>query len=110
MNSPVIQVNGLRKSFGERVVLDDVTLEVPAGRTLALLGRNGCGKTTTIRMLLGLLVPDAGTIRVADCNPQREPVELRRRVGYLAEDQEMYPWMTPLELCRFLSPFYPDWD
>ncbi|MBL8850184.1 MAG: ABC transporter ATP-binding protein, partial [Planctomycetaceae bacterium] len=110
MNTPVIQVSGLRKSFGDRTVLDDVSLDVPAGRTLALLGRNGCGKTTTIRMLLGLLAPDAGTLRIADCNPQREAVELRRRVGYLAEDQEMYPWMTSLELCRFLAPFYPDWD
>ncbi|MEX0585008.1 MAG: ABC transporter ATP-binding protein, partial [Pirellulales bacterium] len=110
MNSPVIQISGLKKSFGAHVVLDDVTLEVAAGRTLALLGRNGCGKTTTIRTLLGLLEPDAGTLRVADCNPAREAIELRRRVGYLAEDQEMYPWMTPVELCGFLAPFYPDWD
>jgi ABC-2 type transport system ATP-binding protein len=110
MNSPAIQIAGLKKSFGPNVVLDEVNLEVASGRTLALLGRNGCGKTTTIRMLLGLLEPDAGTLRVADCNPAREAIELRRRVGYLAEDQEMYPWMTPVELCRFLAPFYPDWD
>jgi ABC-2 type transport system ATP-binding protein len=110
MSDPVIQISGLRKSFGDQTVLADVSLNVAAGRTLALLGRNGCGKSTTIRMLLGLLTPDGGSIRVADRNPERDAIELRRRVGYLAEDQEMYPWMTPVELCRFLAPFYPDWD
>src|SRR5262249_49918410 len=68
------------------------------------------GKTTTLRLLLGLLPADEGMVRVLECDPSEEPLALRRRVGYLAEDQAMYPWMTPLELCRFLEPFYPTWD
>lgn len=110
MSESVISVRHLRKAFGAQVVLNDVTLEVPAGQTLALLGRNGAGKTTLLRTLLGLLPADAGELQVAGCNPATQALELRRRVGYLAEDQTMYGWMTAAELCRFLEPFYPHWD
>lgn len=110
MSDSAISVRGLRKAFGSHVVLEDVSFEVSAGQTFALLGRNGAGKTTMIRTLLGLLPADAGQIRVADCDPTAEPLELRRRVGYLAEDQTMYDWMTPVELCHFLQPFYPQWN
>jgi len=110
MSETVVSVMNLSKTFSSRKVLDNVSFEVPRGRTFALLGRNGAGKTTAIRILLGLLPADAGTVRVLGCDPTREPLELRRRVGYLAEDQAMYPWMTAVELCRFLQPFYPTWD
>jgi ABC-2 type transport system ATP-binding protein len=60
--------------------------------------------------MLGLLEADAGTVRIAGRDPLASPVELRRHVGYLAEDQAMYGWMTPVELYRFLKPFYPTWD
>lgn len=105
-----VSVRGLRKSFGGAAVLSDVSFEVAEGETFALLGRNGVGKTTTIRILLGLLAADAGEVRVASCDPAVADVELRRKVGYLAEDRAMYPWMTAAELCRFLKPFYPTWD
>src|SRR5262245_18176587 len=110
MSDSVVSVRGLRKAFGAHVVLEDVAFEVSSGQTFAVLGRNGVGKTTMIRTLLGLLPADAGAIRVAGCDPAAEPLELRRRVGYLAEEQAMYDWMTPVELCRFLQPFYPQWD
>jgi ABC-2 type transport system ATP-binding protein len=61
-------------------------------------------------MLLGLLKRDDGAIRVLGLDPQREPLELRRRVGYLAEDQQMYGWMRVEEIVRFVAPFYPTWD
>jgi ABC-2 type transport system ATP-binding protein len=104
-----VSIRNLRKSFGSKVVLEDVSLEIPRGQTFALLGRNGAGKTTLIRILLGLIPPDGGSARLLDRDPASEPIEVRRRVGYLAEDQVMYGWMTPLELCRFLEPFYPSW-
>lgn len=110
MSDSAVSVHNLRKAFGSQVVLEDVSFEVPRGQTFALLGRNGTGKTTMIRTLLGLLPPDAGTIRVAGCDPATDSLELRRRVGYLAEDQSMYDWMTAVELCRFLQPFYPGWN
>lgn len=110
MNELSIEANGIHKSFGSHRVLQDVSLQISPGQTFALLGRNGAGKTTFIRTLLGLLTPDTGSIRLAGLDPTRSALEVRSRVGYLAEDQTMYGWMTPLELCRFLAPFYPTWD
>jgi len=110
MNEPAIDIQAVYKSFRATEVLRGVTLRVARGKTFAFLGRNAAGKTTTIRMLLGLLKRDDGAIRVLGIDPQREPLELRRRVGYLAEDQTMYGWMRVEEIVRFVAPFYPTWD
>ena len=110
MSEPVICVENIAKSFGSQQVLQDVSLSISAGQTFALLGRNGAGKTTTIRIMLGLIPADSGTVRLAGSDPSSDPLKLRSQVGYLAEDQTMYGWMTPIELCRFLAPFYPTWD
>jgi ABC-2 type transport system ATP-binding protein len=110
MNEPAIELQAVYKSFRTTDVLRGVTLSVARGKTFAFLGRNASGKTTTIRMLLGLLKRDDGAIRVLGLDPQREPIELRRRVGYLAEDQTMYGWMRVEEIVRFVAPFYPTWD
>jgi ABC-2 type transport system ATP-binding protein len=105
-----IRVQHLQQGYGKQIVLNDVSLEIPAGQTFALLGRNGAGKTTLIRTLLGLMPPKSGTVEVLGLNPAIQPIEVRRRIGYLAEDQAMYGWMTADELRRFLAPFYPTWD
>lgn len=110
MSNATIQVSGVTKSFGNRQVLNGVSLEVPAGKTMALLGRNGAGKTTLIQILLGLIPAGLGSVRILGIDPAIDPLQLRAKVGYLAEDQVMYGWMTPTELCRFLAPFYPTWD
>lgn len=110
MTTPAIELRGVAKSFGKNLVLRDVSLAVEPGRTFAFLGRNGEGKTTTIRMLLGLTKPDAGLIRVDGIDPLASPLELRDRVGYLAEDQTMYGWMRVDEIVRFVAPFYTKWD
>jgi ABC-2 type transport system ATP-binding protein len=110
MSETAISIRNLRKTFGSKTVLEDVSLEVARGKTFALLGRNGAGKTTLIRILLGLIPADGGAVRVLGHDPTRQPIDVRRGVGYLAEDQVMYGWMTPIELCRFLEPFYPTWD
>jgi ABC-2 type transport system ATP-binding protein len=110
MNEPAIDLQAVYKSFRRTEVLRGVTLRVERGKTFAFLGRNAAGKTTTIRMLLGLLKRDDGAIRVLGLDPSREPLELRRRVGYLAEDQTMWGWMRVEEILRFVAPFYPTWD
>jgi ABC-2 type transport system ATP-binding protein len=110
MNEPAIDLQAVYKSFGRTEVLRGVTLRVERGKTFAFLGRNAAGKTTTIRMLLGLLKRDDGAIRVLGLDPSRDPLELRRRVGYLAEDQTMWGWMRVEEILRFVAPFYPTWD
>lgn len=107
---PVIEMRGVAKSFGRNAVLRGLDLTVPPAQTFAFLGRNGAGKTTTIRTLLGLLKPDAGQVRVLGLDPQKEPLEIRRRVGYVAEDQAMFGWMRVGQLLSFIAPFYPTWD
>lgn len=110
MTKPAVLIDHLVMRFGRREVLRGLSLQVSPGQTFAFLGVNGAGKTTTIRALMGLLKPDAGSLRVLGLDPMQEPLEVRRRVGYLAEDQTMYGWMRVEELIGFVSPFYPTWD
>jgi ABC-2 type transport system ATP-binding protein len=110
MLEPAIQLLNVQKSFGSQLVLKGVNLTVERGQIFALLGRNGAGKTTTIRMLLGLLARDGGSISVVGRDPQQEPIGVRAAVGFLAEDQQMFGWMSIGEILKFLAPFYPTWD
>ena len=110
MSDAMIETTGLAKSFGRNRVLDGVDLTVPRGAVYGFLGLNGAGKSTTIRILLGLLRPDGGQCRVAGTDPTREPIETRRRVGYMAENQTMYGWMRVDKLIGWCGRFYPTWD
>ena len=110
MTENVIEARSVRKGFGRKPVLEDLDLTVRSGEIFALLGRNGAGKTTLIQLLLGLLDAQGGEMSVLGLDPTRDALDIRRRVGYLAEDQTMYGWMTVGEIIRFLAPFYPTWD
>jgi len=110
MTAFAISLKGVRKRFGKQQVLDEVNLNVPIGETFAFLGRNGAGKTTSIRMMLGLHHPDAGDVRVLGLDPRKHAVDIRRRVGYLAEDQKLFGWMRVERIMSFMAPFYPTWD
>ena len=78
---PAVQATGLRKSFGKQVVLDGIDFDVAAGTVFALLGPNGAGKTTTVHILSTLLTPDAGTVRIAGHDLQRQPDAVRAAIG-----------------------------
>lgn len=110
MSELAIEMRGVYKAFRKQPVLAGLSLQAERGKTFAFLGRNAAGKTTAIRMLLGLLSRDAGDIRVLGYDPAEKPLEVRRRVGYLAEDQQMYGWMRVDEILRFAAPFYATWD
>jgi ABC-2 type transport system ATP-binding protein len=110
MKDLAIEMVDVRKSFRRTQVLSGMSLAVERGKTFAFLGRNAAGKTTAIRLLLGLLPRDAGTVRVLGYDPAEQPLEVRSRVGYLAEDQTMYGWMRVDEILRFVAPFYATWD
>jgi ABC-2 type transport system ATP-binding protein len=107
---PAIRMQGVYKSFGKTEVLRGVDLSMPAGQTFAFLGRNGAGKTTTIKSMLGLLHVDRGQVHVLGLDPKKDALEIRRRVGYVAEDQTMFGWMRVRQLLSFIAPFYPTWD
>jgi ABC-2 type transport system ATP-binding protein len=87
-----------------------VTLEVPGGVVFGLMGRNGAGKTSLIKMLLGLEPITAGSATVLGLDSERQSVRLRGLVGYVPEAHTMYRWMTVAEIARFVSAFYPTWD
>lgn len=110
MTANAIEVSNLRKRYGKKEVLRGVELRIPQGSVFGLLGRNGEGKTTTIKALLGLLKYDAGTISVLNRNPRRDAVAIRRSVGYMAENQAMYDWMTIREIRHWVASFYITWS
>jgi ABC-2 type transport system ATP-binding protein len=110
MNEPAIDVRDLRFSYGSHEVLKGFDLQVPTGSIFGFLGRNGAGKTTLIKHLLGLLRPTAGSCRVLGLDASREPIAVRQRIGYMAEDQRMYGWMRVEQVVRWVAGLYPNWD
>jgi len=107
---PVISTRGLTRYFGARPAVYELNLEVPRGGVFALLGRNGSGKTTTIRMLLGLLEPTRGEGAILGYDTRALPPEARARIGYLTEEHQVYSWMTVRQCGEFQSHFYPAWS
>jgi len=107
---PVIQTRGLTRYFGSKSAVYELDLEVPRGGVFAFLGRNGSGKTTAIRMLLGLLAPTRGEGSVLGCDIRALTPEIRARIGYLAEDHPLYGWMSVRELGQFQAAFFPQWN
>ncbi len=97
MSEPVITARGLTKRYGEAVVVDALDFDILKGETFGLLGPNGAGKTTTILMMLGLTEVSAGTVMVAGRDPVRQPLEVKRRVGYLPDLVGFYDHMTAVE-------------
>jgi len=97
MSEPVITARGLTKRYGEAVVVDALDFDIVKGETFGLLGPNGAGKTTTILMMLGLTDVSAGTVMVAGHDPVRQPLEVKRRVGYLPDLVGFYDHMTAVE-------------
>ena len=104
--NPVIAAHGLTKRFGGKTVVDRLDLEVPAGAVFALLGDNGAGKSTTIRMLTGLLPPDAGKAEILGQDCWAAAPALRKRVGYVPEKPRFYDWMSAREIGWFTSGFH----
>ncbi len=97
MRSPAVETQGLSRRFGRHQAVSAVDLCVPEGSVYALLGRNGSGKTTTLKMLLGLLRPDAGRIRIFGHDPQRERLRTARLTGALLEAHGFYGQLTGAE-------------
>ena len=97
MSETIIAAKGLKKLYGKTAAVDGIDLAIQRGEIFGLLGPNGAGKTTTILMLLGLTEANAGTVEVAGFNPMREPLEVKRHVGYLPDSVGFYDNMTARE-------------
>jgi len=110
MSKNAIEIEGLKFAYGRNEVLKGVDLQVLEGSIFGFLGRNGTGKTTTIKLLLALLKPNDGVCRIQGIDPQKDEIAIKRAVGYMAEDQQMYGWMRIEQIVKWVANFYPRWD
>lgn len=95
MAEPIIRFEGVSKSFGEQTVLKNLSLDVAPGEFLTIIGRSGCGKTTALRLVNGLLTPDEGRVLVQGQDVTRtDPVALRRGIGYAIQSVGLFPHLT----------------
>ena len=101
-----IEMIGVSKSYGQVRALKDMCLTVPTGSIFGLMGPNGSGKTTSIKLMLGLMEPTAGTLTVLGAIPSGDGMVLRRRIGFVPEDFSLYPHMTGLEILEFNARLY----
>jgi len=105
-SEPAIRIDGLTKYYGAVIGIEDLSLEVARGEVYGFLGANGAGKTTAIRMLIGLLQPSAGTARVAGFDVSRETEEVKRNIGYMSQRFSLYEDLTPRENIRLYGGIY----
>ena len=103
---PAIVCEDLRKSYGRVRALNGVNLTMPSGSIYGFLGPNGCGKTTTIKVLLGLALADSGKCSIFDVPVEQYRADSRREVGYLAQDPSYPRWMTGREVLEFVGSLY----
>lgn len=108
----IIHTSQLTKDYGSFRAVDHLNLSVRAERITGFLGRNGAGKSSTIKMLLGMISPTSGsgTILSYRIDDPKQSIEIRRRIAYVGEDKGLYGYMTVAELIRFTRSFYSDWQ
>ncbi len=109
--TPVLEFHDIERSFKKGTpVLNGVTFTVSAGEVVGLLGRNGAGKTTLIRLAMGMLFPHAGSVRVFGASPTADPVTVKKRIGYVAEEQVLPTGSSIAELIALHRYLFPGWD
>ncbi len=108
---PVVEFEGVQRHFGEpELVLDDIGLRIDRGEVVGLLGQNGAGKTTMIRMVLGMLHPHRGEVRVFGSRPQDDPVAVKRRIGYVSDAQVLPSNLSARDVFAMHAELFRTWD
>jgi len=107
---PAVEAIGLTKFYDGRPVVNQVSFQIPVGCVYGFLGCNGAGKSTTTKMLTGMVIPDAGSARLLGHDVSEFNAEIRERIAYIAEGHPLYSWMTIKEVIRFTRPFYKHWN
>lgn len=105
-SAPVVETFGLVRRFGDFTAVDGINLRVEGGQFFGFLGPNGAGKSTTIKMLTGLLAPTSGRIRVMGRELASEPLEIKRRIGVVPEDLNLFERLTGAEMLAFTGRMY----
>jgi len=111
MNDIVLETKGLTKYYRRTLAVDHLDLKIPRGSICGFVGRNGAGKTTAIKLILGLLNPTTGSSTVLGCDSAELKPSIRQRIGYVTEGHRLFRWMTIGEIEKFQRPFFPkQWD
>jgi ABC-2 type transport system ATP-binding protein len=103
---PLIEIRNLVKRYGDKVAVNNISLDVYSGEVFGFLGPNGAGKTTTIKMAVGLLQPTSGTVKVAGVDVQAQPLLAKASSGYVPDMPNLYAKLTGRELLRFVGDLY----
>jgi ABC-2 type transport system ATP-binding protein len=101
-----IELDHVTKKFGDKVAVDDLTITLAEGAFLGLLGRNGAGKSTTLKMLTGLLVPTQGRVRLLELDMMGHDTEIKRQIGVMPEDMALLEMLTGAQYLRFVGRMY----
>ena len=99
----MISVESFHKAYEGTLAVQDVSFSVQPGQILGVIGPNGAGKTTTMRSLAALVPPSRGTLRVARHNVVEEPIEIRKRLAYIPDEPQLFPWLTVEEHLAFTA-------
>lgn len=101
-----VELKNVTKRYNEIVAVNNIDLTINPGEIFALLGPNGSGKSTTLKMLMGLVQPTAGSVNVLGLDVQKEPVAVKRQVGYVPESPNVYEFLTGIEYLDFIGDIY----
>lgn len=105
-SASAIKLADVVKRYGDLTAVDNLSLTVNHGEIFGLLGPNGSGKSTTLKMILGLIKPDSGYVEVFGIDVNRNPTDVKRRIGYVPEAPQVYPFLTGLEFLDFTADIY----
>jgi len=108
--SEFLRIENLSKGFGKKTVLDHFNMSMDQGKVFGLFGKNGEGKTTLIRMIMGIIPPDSGDIYIKGQKLKYGNSSYKKDIGFIAEDSVFFSWMTVAEILRFNASFFPTWN
>lgn len=110
MSDYIIKMNEVVKSYGNSFALNKLNMNVPQGSVYGLLGKNGAGKTTALRICMSLLKITSGNVNVLGVNPWNMPINIKQDIGYSSDSMQLIPWLKVADILSYNGSFYKNWD
>lgn len=110
MSNFIIKMDNVSKKYGKSFALNKLNMNVPQGSVYGLLGQNGAGKTTALRICMSLLKISEGKAEVLGTNPWNMPVEIKQEIGYTSDSMQLIPWLKVADILNYNGSFYKNWD
>lgn len=110
MSAAAVRLSDVTRIYDKGIGVMHLDLEVQPGSCLALIGPNGSGKTTALRLVMGMLSPDSGSVETLGADPRKNPIEVKQKIGYVSEDQSLPLTVKPRDMFAFFASLYPTWD